>query len=284
MRSIHTIRSTHRNISLRRAKVGAFRELGEGAWNLSDPTLARRERWLTPIGSYGERHPVLRSRILGGRPSVATAVQRRMKAKNFVALDFETTGLSHRRGDRVIEVAAIRCSGSRIVDRYVTFVDPGVSVPGMVTALTGITNSMLRGAPSPCEVVPKLAQFVGDDILVAHNASFDHGFLLAECSIQKLRWQPYGVACTMKLARRLLGGLDSYRLQSVADHLGVRFDSRAHRAEADALVVAKIVPKLQKVLEEDYGYEQFEPQALVEIGSWSIDSVRRKLQARQGRR
>lgn len=239
---------------------------------------------MTPIGSYGESHLGLRSRMLGGRSSAAIAVQNGMKSKNFVALDFETTGLSHRRGDRVIEVAAIRCSRNRIVDKYVTFVDPGVSVPGMVTALTGITNSMLRGAPSPCEVVPRLAKFVGDDILVAHNASFDHGFLLAECSMQKVRWQPNGVACTMKLARRLLSGLESFRLQAVADHLGVRFDSRAHRAEADALVVAKIVPKLQKVLEDDYGCQEFEPQALVEIGTWSIDSVRRKLQARHGRR
>jgi DNA polymerase III subunit epsilon len=205
-----------------------------------------------------------------------------MATHSFVALDFETTGLSHRRGDRVIEVAAIRFAGNRIVDKFVTLVDPGVRVPGMVTALTGITSAMLRGAPSPCEVMPALARFVGRDIVVAHNASFDHGFLLAECSHEGVRWQPTGVACTMKLSRRLLGGLASFKLQSVADHLGVRFDSRAHRAEADALVVARIVPKLEAILADDYGHRLAEPKLFVDIGSWPISSVRRRLESKDG--
>ena len=134
-----------------------------------------------------------------------------------VVLDFETTGLSPRGGDRITEVAALRVRDGRVVDRYVTLVNAGVRIPSFITQLTGITNAMVASAPPVTRVIRELVDFLADDLVVAHNAGFDHGFLRAECARAGLADRDYRMLCTMRLARRLTPGLGSYRLSVVAN-------------------------------------------------------------------
>ena len=96
--------------------------------------------------------------------------------QDYIIVDTETTGLSPSY-DELIEIAAVRVNGSKIVDEFVTYVNPGRSIPTEITRLTGITNEMVADAPSPAEAVDRFTIFAGDTDLVAHNAPFDHAFI-----------------------------------------------------------------------------------------------------------
>ena len=153
--------------------------------------------------------------------------------REIVVLDFETTGLVPA-FDRTIEVAATLLVDHRPVERFHQLMHPGMRLPSFITSLTGITDAMLRGQPHPEEVMPRLQAFIRGLPIVAHNAAFDRGFLRAELARAGL--QPENeFLCTMRLARRLLPGLQSYRLEALVDVLQVRAkDARQfHRAEAD---------------------------------------------------
>ena len=97
-------------------------------------------------------------------------------------IDFETTGLSATRGDRVIEVGIAVLNGGRIVDRYQSLINPKMRIPSFIEHLTGITDEMLSSAPTARKVMSEVYEFIGDMRLVAHNASFDRGFMDAELS------------------------------------------------------------------------------------------------------
>ena len=94
----------------------------------------------------------------------------------FVVVDLETTGGSAT-FDRIIEVAAIRVQGGEVQERFETLVDPCMALPPFITRLTGITPLMLRGQPTMDDIIDRLGNFTRGAILVAHNASFDYGFL-----------------------------------------------------------------------------------------------------------
>lgn len=158
-----------------------------------------------------------------------------------VVLDFETTGMSPDSGARITEVAALRVQDGRICERFVSLVNCGVRIPPFISQLTGISQAMVRRAPPAEDVVPRLLQFIGQDSLLAHNASFDAKFLQAEAELQQLQAQHARLLCSLKLSRRLLPGLRSYALGALAEHCQLRFSGRAHRAEADAEVTAGLL-------------------------------------------
>lgn len=158
---------------------------------------------------------------------------------DFVVVDTETTGSSPSRGDRLTEVAAVRVREGRVVDRYETLVNPGRPIPPAITRLTGITDAMVTRAPAFGDVVEEMLDFFGDAVLVAHNASFDRAFLDAELGRVYNRALVTPYVCTVQLSRRVVPGLDSYRLDSVADHFGVRIANR-HRALGDAEATGEI--------------------------------------------
>ena len=97
-----------------------------------------------------------------------------------VIIDFETTGLSPRFGDRATEVAAVVIDETGIIDRFQSLMNGGRTIPPFIQQLTGITNAMIRQAPKAEVVMHQLIVFIAGRPLVAHNASFDHGFLGAE--------------------------------------------------------------------------------------------------------
>ena len=185
--------------------------------------------------------------------------------KPIIMIDFETTGMSPDQGDRVTEVAALRIVGGKVVDRYVTLINCNVRIPSFITELTGISQAMVNKAPPASDVIPELLRFIGTDTLAAHNASFDEKFLQAESQRLGLWSQHSGLICSVKLARRVFPGLDSYSLGRLAASLGIRFKGTAHRAEADSEVASALMLHIAAHLGEHYGIRSIDPGLLQQI-------------------
>ncbi|MFC5547214.1 PolC-type DNA polymerase III [Massilia aerilata] len=196
-----------------------------------------------------------------------------MFERPIVMLDFETTGLSPESGDRITEVAALRIAGGEIVERYVSLVNCGVRIPSFITSLTGITQQMVDTAPLAEDVVPELIEFIGGDTLAAHNASFDEKFLKAEGARLGHACRHAGLVCSVKLSRRVLPGLPSYRLGELARSLGIAFRGTAHRAEADAEVAAHLLLHIGRHLDASYGLGPVAPELLVAINRVAAGKV-----------
>jgi DNA polymerase-3 subunit epsilon len=196
-----------------------------------------------------------------------------MFEKPIVMIDFETTGMSPDQGDRVTEVAALRIVGGEVVDRYVSLINCNIRIPSFITQLTGITQSMVNTAPPATKVIPELLKFIGKDALAAHNASFDEKFLQAESQRLGLTSQHSGLICSVKLARRVFPGLDSYSLGRLAASLGIRFKGNAHRAEADSEVASALMLHIAAHLGERYGIRRVAPQLLEQINKLSAAKV-----------
>ncbi|HEV7214422.1 MAG TPA: exonuclease domain-containing protein [Chloroflexota bacterium] len=159
----------------------------------------------------------------------------------FVVVDVETTGLSPVH-NRVIEVCALRVRGGTIGERFSTLIDPGTSVPPDIVRLTGITRAMLDGQPTFAGVGPALAQFLGADPFVAHNATFDYSFLREEFRRSDSSYSATTL-CTARLGRRLLPSLRRANLDALL--LALDEPGRAgHRAEQDAAATAAAFLKL----------------------------------------
>lgn len=158
---------------------------------------------------------------------------------DFVVVDLEATGAKNP-PNRIIELGAYRIRQGRIVDKFLTLVNPEISIPRFVVSLTGITNEMVKQAPLFAEVAPRWLAFVNDAVLVAHNAPFDTSFLNHEISRVYPGHRMINThLCTVKLSRRVFPGLSSYRLDTVADHFSIPIYNR-HRAGSDALATAEV--------------------------------------------
>src|SRR5204862_4317276 len=127
--------------------------------------------------------------------------------------DLETTGGSAA-FDRVMELAAIRFEHGAVVERFERLVEPGIPIPPFVTRLTGINAELTRGKPRLDKLLPELRRIVDGAVVVSHNASFDCGFLSQAFVRAGVPWEGARL-CTLRLARRLLPGLPSYRLDSL---------------------------------------------------------------------
>ncbi len=161
----------------------------------------------------------------------------------FVVLDLETTGLSPER-HAITEIGAVKVRGGEVQGELATFVDPREPIPGAITAITGITDAMVRGAPPIDVVLPTVLEFLGDAVLVAHNAPFDLAFLRAAAA--RLYAEPVTppVVDTARLARRLLAGeVRSFRLATLAHHLRAR-TAPNHRALTDARATVDVLHAL----------------------------------------
>ncbi|MBA5604019.1 3'-5' exonuclease [Duganella sp. FT3S] len=198
--------------------------------------------------------------------------------KPIVMIDFETTGLSPDMGDRITEVAALRIAGGRVVERYVSLINCNVRIPPFITGLTGITQAMVDRAPPVAQVVPALLDFIGNDTLSAHNASFDEKFLRAESARLGLAPAHAGLVCSLKLSRRVFPQLASYKLGNLSEQLGIRFKSAAHRAESDAEVAAEVLLHIGRHLDQSYGLGPVDPALLVSVNQLAAAKVHAFLQ------
>ncbi len=167
-----------------------------------------------------------------------------LAATPFVVVDLETTGGSAAM-DRVLELAAIRFHNGVVEQRLEHLLQPGIPIPPFVSRLTGINSELLRGKPRLEQLLPDLHAMLGEAVVVAHNAAFDCNFLSNAFARKGLTWQPQRL-CTLRLARRLLPGLPSYRLDSLCATLGLPYVQR-HRAGPDADATLKILLHLIEV-------------------------------------
>ena len=172
----------------------------------------------------------------------------RLREARFTVLDLETTGGSPS-SDRILEVGAVRVERGRIDGSFTTLVNPGVPIPPFISSMTGIREEMLAGAPSFPSVAEEIARFIGESVLVAHNLPFDLGFLNHELGRSSGFILANPSLCTVRLGRRLLPHLPDRRLDTLADHYGMRFRDR-HRALGDAEVTARLLLKFIVLLEE----------------------------------
>ncbi len=164
-----------------------------------------------------------------------------------VVFDIETTGLSSRH-DRIIEIGAVKVEGGEITERFSSFVNPQVPIPFEIEKLTGISDAMVIGAETIGQVLPKFLAFCEGCILVAHNASFDTGFIAHYASELGL-FADFTIVDTVGLARVLLPELHNFKLDTVAKALGVSLENH-HRAVDDAGCTAEIYVKFLKILSE----------------------------------
>lgn len=168
----------------------------------------------------------------------------------FVVFDVETTGLSVTDGDRIIEIAAVRLRQGKILDRFVTFIDPLRPLNPEAMKTNHITAEMVKGAPKAVDILPQFIEFVGSSAVVAHNASFDIKFLAYELSLYGRRMRDdMPVIDNLKMARALLPQLTSFRLEYLANSLGVRV-KETHRAMADVELLAEVFHKLLMMTED----------------------------------
>ncbi|MBK7006421.1 MAG: 3'-5' exonuclease [Burkholderiales bacterium] len=159
-------------------------------------------------------------------------------------IDFETTGMSPDMGDRATEVAIVMLERGVVVDRFQSLMNAGARISPFVESLTGISNAMIRSAPSAAEVMAQASRFVGDTPLVAHNASFDRRYWQGELARLDLpAAQPF--ACTVLLSRRLYPEARSHALGAMAAFHQLPSAGCAHRALADAEVTAALLARIQ---------------------------------------
>lgn len=159
-------------------------------------------------------------------------------------IDFETTGLSPAMGDRATEIAAVILEDGKVVDRYHSLMNAGRRIPAFIENLTGISDAMVRTAPSAATVMREVADFVGAYLLVAHNASFDCKFWDAELQrIGRNRRQEF--ACSLLLSRRVYPQAPSHKLSALVEFTDLPVAGRYHRALADAEMAARLLIRLE---------------------------------------
>ena len=208
---------------------------------------------LSGAGSDPELGARLVRQLIGGDPNFifdADTAQWRLAQSDrlrvgldeaeFTVVDLETTGGRAGPGT-IIEIGAYRMVGKRLTETFSTLVRPnGGVVPRFITGLTSITTEMIREAPPIEDVLPTFREFMGDRVMVAHNAAFDFGFL--DFEYRRIFGIGLGnpVLCTLRMARRFMPSLKRRRLDLLAGHFGLSLEGR-HRGLGDARMAAEIL-------------------------------------------
>lgn len=159
----------------------------------------------------------------------------------YAIVDIETTG-GYAANHRITEIAIFYHDGLQITDTFHSLINPGRNIPYYITGLTGITSEMVFSAPAFKEVAAEIHKKLEGKVFVAHNAHFDYSFLKKEFEEAGIQWQSKKL-CTVRLSRKIIPGLRSYSLGSLAESLGISIANR-HRAGGDAAATVKIFDQL----------------------------------------
>jgi len=160
------------------------------------------------------------------------------REQDYVVVDIETTG-SWSNGDRITEIGAVKVRNHRVVDEWHSLINPQRSIPAKIVQLTGITNEMVRDAPLFAEVADRFMEFMGDGIFVAHNVSFDYGFIAYEFERIGRRFR-FPKLCTCAGMRRRYPGHKSYGLGKLCEMYEIELENH-HRALCDARASAQLL-------------------------------------------
>ena len=196
--------------------------------------------------------------------AVASMSSRSAVTARFAVLDFETTGMGPHDGARATEIGIAILEAGRIVDRYHSLMNAGAWIPPFIEELTGISNAMIRRAPSAEVVMREAAEFVGDLPLVAHNASFDRRFWDAELARVGMDRQAE-FACSLLLARRIFPDAPSHKLGVLVEFAQLPVTGRFHRAMADAEMTAHLLARLCDEIASRFGLTEVSHDLLCRI-------------------
>lgn len=159
----------------------------------------------------------------------------------FAVVDIETTGGSSR-NERIIEIAIVVTDGRRILETFETLVNPERHIPEYITAITGITNDMVFGAPVFADIANKVDELTKDRVFVAHSVNFDFSFIKNEFQLLDFQYERKKL-CTVRLSRKIFPGFRSYSLGSLCSEVGIAITNR-HRALGDAHATAILMNML----------------------------------------
>lgn len=159
----------------------------------------------------------------------------------YTILDIETTGGKYNE-EGITEIAVYKFDGHKIVDQFISLINPEIPIQPFVVGLTGINNEMLRNAPKFFEVAKRIVEITEGTILVAHNAKFDYRILRTEFSRLGFDFERQSL-CTVELSQKLIPGLPSYSLGKLVRTLGIPLSDR-HRATGDAQATVKLFKML----------------------------------------
>ncbi len=187
----------------------------------------------------------------------------------YIVFDIETTGLSQKK-NKIIEIGAVKVKDGEEIDRFSEFINPEEPIPYSIEQLTSITDEMVMHAPTVDVILPKFLKFCGDDIVVAHNAAFDTGFIKKNAKDLGMKFDNT-IMDTMTLSHVLLPELGKFTLDRVCKALNVK-NEHHHRAVDDANATAKIFVKLYEMLVER-GVKTVED--VNELGSASDDTIKK---------
>lgn len=169
----------------------------------------------------------------------------------YCVLDLETTGFSFRT-EKITEVGIMKVKNGEVIDEFSCFVNPEKPIPQRVVEVTNITDDMVKDAETIDKVMPKILEFVGDSVLVAHNADFDIGFLKYNAKNLGLSLENTYLD-TLRLAKDLFPDYKKYKLGKIAENLGIKVEV-AHRALDDVDTTVKVLNVMLKML-KDKGVE-----------------------------
>ncbi len=161
----------------------------------------------------------------------------------YVVVDIETTGFSPHKGSEIIEIGVTEIIDGEIVLNYSKLIKPIKPIPHHITKITNITNEMVKDMDRIEDVLPKFRDYLGDRVMIAHNAQFDLRFLnfyLEKLGLSTIEQH----ICTLKMLKKESGyKLDSYKLEQASQYYGIEHNN-AHRADSDTFVTAQIFLKL----------------------------------------
>lgn len=206
--------------------------------------------------------------------------------RSYIAFDVETTGLNPLENE-IIEIGALKVRDGKVADRFMEFIKPAAPISPAITSLTGITDEMVAGARTRCQVVPDFLDFCEDDVLIGHNVSFDYSFMKCSAAADGLPFEKMGID-TLKIAQKVHRDLASKSLGSLCEYYQIENKS-AHRAYHDALATAKLYqtlahyfedrePKLFKPVQLTYRVRKPQPATPKQIAF--INNLIRKRQAK----
>jgi DNA polymerase-3 subunit epsilon len=186
----------------------------------------------------------------------------------FAIIDIETTGGSAER-DKITEICILIHDGLTVVDKFSTLINPERRIPYNITRITKITDEMVEDAPKFYEVAKKIALMTQGMVFVAHNVSFDYGFVQREFKSLGYNYKREKL-CTVKLSRKLIPGKFSYSLGVLCESLGIEIEDR-HRAAGDAEATAKLFDLLLQKKSEHPTYRR---QNITEINTSRVDKIK----------
>ncbi len=174
-------------------------------------------------------------------------MNKNIEETEFTIFDTETTGLEPESGDRVVEIAGIRFRGKETIATFQTLVNPHRLISAAAFAVNKITSEMLQGAPETSEAISEFLDFIQDSCLCSYNATFDLEFLKNELKLTGKDLPDNAVVDILKMAKRIMPGLERYSLRFVADKLGIKTEQK-HRAFSDVELTVDVFNKLNEML------------------------------------